>query len=445
MIVMKFGGTSVADAAAMTRSIGIVEGKLKQKPIVVVSACAKVTDSLYGILELVAAGKKEEALKITEGLKQRHLTTAEELGAGEEGAAVVLARTSWMSDFIEKHCGSPVSDMDKAHFISMGEYMSSGIMCHGMNARGIKTTWIDARRMVITDSEHMCGTPDMDKLTVATKAVIDAEYKDVDAVITQGFISSTADGEPSILGRGGSDYSASLIGASVDAARIEIWTDVDGVRTADPRIVENTVGISKLSYEEAAELAYLGAKVLHPLTMEPAVPKSIPLFVLNSMNPSSEGTAVMSKSCIFDGVKSISYKENIKVISIYSLKMIDTPGFMMKVFSVFANDGVSVDLISSSEASITVTVDKNQVIDKVVEDLSAFATVRVNDDKSQISLVGKNIIGVRGLLSKTFGALVDHKIYMISQGATYLNLSVVVDRPELRTALCRLHKAFFEN
>jgi aspartate kinase len=192
-------------------------------------------------------------------------------------------------------------------------------------------------------------------------------------------------------------------------------------------------------------MARFGAKVLHPLTLEPAQKKNIPVYVLNSMNPGNEGTAVLSRACVFDGIKTLSYKENIRVINIYSMKMINTVGFMEKVFKTFARHNVSVDLLSSSEASITVTVDANQNVEGAVRGLSNFADVTVDRDKAQISIIGKNIIGVRGLLATVFNAVIDSKIYMISQDTTYLNLSIVVDRPEMADVLKKLHQNIFEN
>ena len=338
-----------------------------------------------------------------------------------------------------------MSDCDKALIISSGEYLSSTIIAYAMNMRGTKTNWVDARRMVITDDDYLKANPRMEILEEYAPVVVREAYAKVSTIITQGFIGATEDGKPTLLGRGGSDYTASLIGMAIDADRIEIWTDVDGVRTADPRIVSNTKGLHKLSYEEATEMARFGAKVLHPLTLEPAQKKNIPVYVLNSMNPGNEGTAVLSRACVFDGIKTLSYKENIRVINIYSMKMINTVGFMEKVFKTFARHNVSVDLLSSSEASITVTVDANQNVEGAVRGLSNFADVTVDRDKAQISIIGKNIIGVRGLLATVFNAVIDSKIYMISQDTTYLNLSIVVDRPEMADVLKKLHQNIFEN
>jgi aspartate kinase len=448
---MKFGGTSVADATAMLRTISIVESKLHQKPVMVVSACAKVTDALYNVINLAEACKQEEASDAIAALKARHFGIVDDINAtlpevNERKDRDVRGKINRIFATLEEHLNEGnMSECDKALIISSGEYLSSTIIAYAMNMRGTKTNWVDARRMIITDDDYLKANPLMDVLAESSARVVKEAYAKFSTIITQGFIGATEDGKPTLLGRGGSDYTASLIGMAIDADRIEIWTDVDGVRTADPRIVSNTRGLNKLSYEEATEMARFGAKVLHPLTLEPAQKKNIPVYVLNSMNPQNEGTAVLSRACVFDGIKTLSYKENIRVINIYSMKMINTVGFMEKVFKTFAKHNVSVDLLSSSEASITVTVDASQNVEGAVKGLSTFADVTVDRDKAQISIIGKNIIGVRGLLAAVFNAVIDSKIYMISQDTTYLNLSIVVDRPEMANVLKKLHQSIFEN
>jgi aspartate kinase len=313
-----------------------------------------------------------------------------------------------------------------------------------MNAKGIRTGFIDARRMMVTNDSYLKGEPVVEEILARVPGAVNEAYQGMDAVITQGFIASNLNGEQTVLGRGGSDYSASLIGLAVDAERIEIWTDVDGVRSADPRRVENTKYLEKISFEEAAEMAHFGAKVLHPLTIEPAVKKNIPIYVLNSMNPSGKGTAILRSELIEDGVKSVSFKENIRVINIFSMRMINTSGFLRRVFEIFSESKVSVDLISTSEANISVTVDAGEKIDHVVEQLSEFAEVIVDDDKSQVSVIGKNIVKLNGMLKKTFTPLKKCNVYMISQGASFVNISFVVDREELNEVVCDLHHHLFE-
>lgn len=450
MIVMKFGGTSVANSDAVTRVISTVRGRLDEKPVVVVSALSKVTDLLYKISDEAARRNRSGAMELLGQLRSRHLDLAGELmpddpvqcgSAKEKVNEICDALTS----FVDAVCAvGELSPRSKAIIISNGEYLSSNVICCAMNASGIRTNYIDARRMIVTDDNYLKGDPDMDAISSRAPGVVLGAYEYADAVITQGFVSATAEGEPTVLGRGGSDYSASLIGMAIDATRIEIWTDVDGVRTADPRRVENTKCLDKISFEEAAEMAHFGAKVLHPLTIEPAVRKNIPIYVLNSMNPEGKGTAILQSSFIEDGVKSVSCKENILVINIFSTKMINTSGFLKKVFAIFSEFKVSVDLISTSEANISVTVDATQDITGVVSALSEFADVYVDSDKSQVSVIGKNIVNLKGLLEQTFAPLRDCKIYMISQGASYVNISFVVDRDTLTDVVRQIHKYLFE-
>ena len=449
MIIMKFGGTSVANFEAITRTIFIIGGKLDQKPVVVVSALSKVTDLLYRISDAAAAGNETETKDLLSQLRQRHVDLAAELLSQsvlkDEAVANVNSICDSLDSIAMAVCSlGELSDRNKAIIISKGEYLSSTIIAHAMNSKGIRTKWVDARDMMVTNKSYLKAEPDMSAIAERVPGVVSQAYEGVDAVITQGFVGVTKDAEPTVLGRGGSDYSASLIGLAIDAERIEIWTDVDGVRTADPRSVKNTKYLEKISFEEAAEMAHFGAKVLHPLTIEPAVKKNIPIYVLNSMNPSGKGTAILRNELIEDGVKSVSFKENIKVINIFSTRMINTSGFLRRVFEIFSESKVSVDLISTSEANISVTVDAAQNIDSVVAQLSEFADVIVDDDKSQVSVIGKNIVRLNGMLKKTFTPLKKCNVYMISQGASFVNISFVVDREELADVVQDLHDHLFD-
>ena len=449
MIVMKFGGTSVANFEAITRTIFIVGGKLDQKPVVVVSALSKVTDLLYRISDAAAAKNEAETKELLAQLRQRHVDLAAELLAQSVLKDEAVAKVNSICDALDAIAMAvcslgELSDRNKAIIISNGEYLSSTIIAHAMNAKGIRTKWVDAREMMVTNQSYLKGEPDMNAIAEKVPGVVAQAYEGMDAIITQGFVGVTPEGEPTVLGRGGSDYSASLIGMAIDAERIEIWTDVDGVRTADPRKVQNTKYLEKISFEEAAEMAHFGAKVLHPLTIEPAVKKNIPICVLNSMNPSGKGTAILRNELIEDGVKSVSFKESIKVINIFSTRMINTSGFLRRVFEIFSESKVSVDLISTSEANISVTVDASQNIDPVVKELSEFADVIVDDDKAQVSVIGKNIVRLNGMLKKTFTPLKKCNVYMISQGASFVNISFVVDREELAEVVQDLHDHLFD-
>lgn len=449
MLVMKFGGTSVANFEAITRTIFIIGGKLDQKPVVVVSALSKVTDLLYRISDAAASRNEVETRELLAQLRKRHTDLAGELLAQSVLKDEAVAKVNEICDGLDSIAMAvcslgELSDRNKAIIISNGEYLSSTIIAHAMNSKGIRTKWVDARGMMVTNNSYLKAEPDMSAIVERVPGVIADAYEGMDAVITQGFVGVTEDGEPTVLGRGGSDYSASLIGMAIDAERIEIWTDVDGVRTADPRKVQNTKYLEKISFEEAAEMAHFGAKVLHPLTIEPAVRKSIPIYVLNSMNPSGKGTAILRNELIEDGVKSVSFKENIRVINIFSTRMINTSGFLRRVFEIFSESKVSVDLISTSEANISVTVDAAEKIEPVVNQLSEFADIIVDDDKSQVSVIGKNIVRLNGMLKKTFTPLKKCNVYMISQGASFVNISFVVDREELAEVVQDLHDHLFD-
>lgn len=448
MIIMKFGGTSVADCEAINRTISIVESKLQQKPVVVVSALSKVTDSLYKIADAAKRGDAAEAQELLEALRLRHQELANCLvPSGElqqELSDTIADICSKLSEFVMAICVvGEITPRSEARIISTGEWLSSTLICYAMNHRGIKTAFVDARKMIITNSNYLKADPIVEEIELRVPQVIGQAYQGMDTVITQGFISSDIEGETTVLGRGGSDYTASLIGMAVNAEAIEIWTDVDGVKTADPRRVSETRSIDKISFEEAAEMAHFGAKVLHPLTIEPAVAKNIPVYVLNSMNARGKGTAILQNDAIADGVKSISFKEHMYLLNIFSTRMINVSGFLNKVFEIFAKNKVSVDLISTSEANISLTMDSGENLDKVVAELSEFAEVHVYDDKSQVSIIGKSVVNQRGLLRGAMASLNATNVYMISQGASFVNISFVIDRVDLDEVLKELHMYLF--
>lgn len=431
------------------RTIGIIRGRLDRKPVVVVSALSKVTDTLYKISDCAQERDTEGAKTLLAELRARHLDLAARLledntGLLAEAAKDVDALCDSLDDFVRAVCSlGELSDRSKARIISTGEYLSSTIISYAMNAGGINTAWIDARQMMVTSDDYLKGEPVIDEIVRRVPETVLPAYEGRDAVITQGFVSRTMKGDPAVLGRGGSDYSASLIGMALGADAIEIWTDVDGVRSADPRRVANTVSLRKISFEEAAEMAHFGAKVLHPLTIEPAVKQNIPIYVLNSMNPSDEGTAILQSDYIDDGVKSVSFKENIVLMNIFSTRMINTSGFLRRVFEIFGENKVSVDLISTSEANISLTMEPCRNLDKVVAELSEFSQVNIEDDKSQVSIIGKNIVNLRGLLRQTLATINNSNVYMVSQGATYVNISFVVDRAALDEVVNEVHSFLF--
>lgn len=449
MIVMKFGGTSVGGVEPIRRVVRIVTSKRTKQPVVVVSAMSKVTDTLYRIATAAQKGDVVSLEESLQELKKRHTSTAEELFTNN---ADVLrnakGRIHELCDELAMFCRAvfalgELSPRSQATIVSYGELLSSSLVGMAMNAAGLKTCWVDAREMMITDDNRLQGKPNLEEIAMRVPRVIEHALEDNEAIITQGFIASMKNGEATILGRGGSDYSASLIGMALEAETIEIWTDVDGILTTDPRIVSEAHTLEKVSYEEAAEMANFGAKVLHPMTMEPAVMKHIPIRVLNSLAPENPGTYVLPENQIAPGVKSISCKDHIVVVNIFSMEMVDTAGFLMRVFGIFAKHNVSVDLIATSEANISLTVDSKQKIEKVRKELEAFAQVTIHTDKAQVSMVGKELSKTTGLMRRAFAEWDDIPVYMVSRDAADISLSVVVDKENMKEAVKRMHNQLF--
>ncbi|PKO99961.1 MAG: lysine-sensitive aspartokinase 3 [Bacteroidetes bacterium HGW-Bacteroidetes-8] len=451
MIVMKFGGTSVQDSAAVNRLVEIVRKKIHLHPVVVVSALSKVTDTLQKIANQSYTGDLNGALALTETLQERHILMASQLLS--ENQPYLEHTLSEIKEYFVKlreiagvvNILEELSNKSMAKILSFGELLSSYIIYRTLNNAGVKCDIADARCFIITDDEFLKGEPDYNAIRELAPIALNLAFEQSDVVITQGFISGTKNGLNTILGRGGSDYTAALIGMAMNADEIEIWTDVDGVHTTDPRRVENTRSITTMSFSEAAELSFFGAKVLHPATIQPAIEKNIPVRVLNSTEPHKSGTLILKdeevQSC---GVRAISFKEDIVVINIFSMKMLNTFGFLTKLFEVFGKYGVSVDLISTSEVSVSLTVDTDLNLDRVTKEISRFAKVTVNYNKSQVSVVGKNLKETKGLAKRIFGAICEHNITMISQGASDINVSFVVNKEDLDSVITALHKEFFE-
>ena len=465
MRVLKFGGTSVGSARAVSRVVEIVRGRLQYRPVVVVSALSGVTDLLYRI----AASSPETLPELVRALQERHFSLVRELFPSDNARCIHLKKV--LQEFIDGICATmrqgTLSDRDRAAVISCGELMSSKIVCEALCSAGIRTEWVDAREMMIATGDPLSSEPLTEEIDERAPRVIGEAFGGtapapaacnpgapapaasgkaaVEAVITQGFICSSPSGKAAVLGRGGSDYSASLIGCALDADAVEIWTDVDGVRTADPRRVPTTRCLECISYEQAAEMAHFGAKVLHPLTLEPAKVHNTPVYVLNTHNPSGGHTVVLCAEKAHNEVKSVSYKEKILVITMMSRQPMDSSAFLKKVFDVFGRCRIPLDLVSTNNACLSVTVDAScKNLDAAIRELETFADVAVDTDKSQISAIGSSAVGMNGILAMTFAPLRDCKIYMVSPGASFVNISFVVDRTSLDQVLCQTHKFLIE-
>jgi aspartate kinase len=445
---MKFGGTSVEDATAIDRVASIVKGRLPERPFVVVSAMAKVTDQMLIMAAAAGRGERAQALEICRSLRERHYTTAGELlgtGLHTDLHTELGAEFDSLDELLRGIAAvGELTPRTSDYVVSFGERLSSMIATPAFLARDIPATLVDARQVIITDAQHSRAVPQVDEINDRLQDRVKPLIEDGRVPIMGGFIGATREGVQTTIGRGGSDFSAALVGAGLGAERIEIWTDVDGMKTTDPRICSDARRIKVISFEEAAELAYFGAKVLHPATVLPAVEKNIPVLVLNSRNPENEGTRILSRTPRSRSLfKAIAAKNRITIIEIVAARMLMAHGFLAKVFDIFARHRCAVDVVSTSEVSISLTVDSNEAIPQIAADLEQLAFVKYSGRKAIVCLVGENIRETAGVAAQVFDAIRDINVRMISQGASEINLTFVIDEADVPEAVRRLHARFF--
>lgn len=445
MIVMKFGGTSVQDAAAIKRVIEIVRGRLGEHPLVVVSAMSKVTRRLVALAEEAESKHSDNMQSILDELKERHRAAASELLSGDdlkETLSKLNEAFDSLSSFAEGVCQiGELSDRSRARIVSTGEILSSLIVGAAMNASGVKCRMADARGLIVTDDNYTSAGVRSSETQANIARGVPALAKGVDIVLTQGFIASTSKGETSLLGFEGSDYSAAIFGAALGAVRVEIWTDVDGVRTADPRIVPSSVRIDRLSYEEAAEMAFLGARVLHPLTIGPAKERNIPILVLNSTNPTGDGTAVVMEDGAPEGPKSIAYRDDIDYVEVNFFQT-NIAAEMSRLSEIFLLHGIRLSLVGISGSKASFTFDSSpQWAAEAYSELLEIGEVSYFRDKAQISVVGKGVGRMKGLTDKILGAV--EGVRMLTFGSDLMSVSVVTDREGLEEKVRSLHAALF--
>jgi aspartate kinase len=449
IVVMKFGGTSVEDPAAITRTAGIVAGRvaLGKQPVVVVSALAKVTDQLLRAASSAATGDRTGSLAISSRLRSRHRDTAcalvkepgelltfidqkfDSLDEILRGLSAILELTPRISDLV----------------VSFGERISSRIVAAAFRERGIDAAHVDARDIIITDSNFQKAAPQDALIEKRAAEKLRPVVSAGKVPVMGGFIGSNEDGITTTLGRGGSDFTGALIGGALTAEAIEIWTDVDGIMTADPRVCPDALRVKVISFEEAAELAYFGAKVLHPATILPAVKKNIPVLVLNSKNPTNEGTRIISVAphC-HSPFKSIAVKKKLTIIDVVASRMLMTHGYMSEIFAIFNKHQCPVDMVSTSEVSVSLTVDSTDKLPAIAADLSQHADVKYEGKKALICLVGEDIRGQNGMAAQVFTAIRHINVRMISQGASEINMSFMIEEDDADEAVRALHAAFFQ-
>jgi aspartate kinase len=435
MIVMKFGGTSVEDAAAIDRSANFVGQLLSSRPFVVVSALGGATNNLLEAGTVAARGEIAKATAIADRLEKRHAellpSTAEHFVRLRE----LLKALSAIGEFSLR-----TQDL----VASYGEALSSLIFVDRMRKLGFDAVHVDARECMITDDSFGKASPIMEQITARLEDSARSHLNAGRAVVMGGYIGSTASGITTTLGRGGSDYSAAIAGAALNAEEIQIWTDVDGMMTTDPRIVPNAWKVREISFDEASELAYFGAKVLHPLTVLPAVEKNIPVYILNSRKPTGTGTRITRKARPCRNlIKSIAVKRGITVLTVSSSRMLMAHGFLKALFDVFDRHRTSVDMVATSEVSVSLTLDNVSSLDAIAEDLRQLGDVEITSKAALICLVGSNLKYTPGVARRAFGSLSDINILMVSHGASNINFSFIVDEKDATTTVQRLHADFF--
>lgn len=445
---MKFGGTSVKDAEAFSRVAGVIAKEGGDFPVVVTSAMAGVTDALLDAFETAKKGSSSAAFESLGEHFARHQEVSDKLLEGRRkksfDAELDLAKQELSDLLMRVERRSLPLRMLRDAVVSYGEQLASRLLTEVCQSNGVNARQIDARRLIVTDDEFGAAKPYWDETEDLIKLELEPLIDDREVPILGGFISSNRAGETTTLGRGGSDYTAALIGAALGANEIQIWTDVTGVLTCDPRICSDARTVEVLSYEEAAELAYFGAKVLHPKTIQPAVDHAIPVRVCNSHQPAEKGTMVLAKSGLTDNrIKSIAHKTGITILRISSARMLGSYGFMSALFQIFERFQTVIDVISTSEVSVALTIDNVDQLEKVVTELERLGDVEVEHENAVVCIVGEGLRDSSGLASKIFTTIKDTNISLISHGASSVNLTFVVKADEVKYVIMRLHEEFF--
>ncbi len=449
MIVAKFGGTSVADAAAIANVVDVIVGKQASEPVVVVvSALGGATNVLLDLAHKAAGGELLSALQLVEQLRDRHLREMQTLLEGsteaEELALEIGASFDELAHLAEAfRTLGYLTPRSLDTVAALGELLSSQMVAAAFRQRGYPAVWVDARDVMKTNDYFTRAEPDVEAIALAAQEHLLPLLQQGKIPVMGGFVGSAPGRVTTTLGRGGSDYTASLIGAAIEATAIEIWTDVDGMLTADPRVIPGARLIERISFDEAAELAAFGAKVLHPATIAPAVQRGIPVFVFNSRNPQGKGTMIA-----FDAprlaVRAIAGKRGTTLVKLRSSRMLLAPGFLRRVFEVFETHRTSVDVVTTSEVSVSVTLDDATNLGAILQDLAAFGDVAVERRSGIVAIVGAGIADGSRAIAEALIALGPIPVYMASLSATGINFTLVIDDEQVVPAMQRLHAAFFE-
>jgi aspartate kinase len=448
MKILKFGGKSVGDAANICKVVEVIRSRAQAAPILVFSAMGHTTDALADTGWAASEGRVGEAMAIVSSLREFHGALVEGLLAGR-GSGVwsacaplfdeieaIVRGLAVLGDF-----SPPVQD----RLLGFGEVLSTLIFCEVLRGEGMPVTWVDAREVVVTDGRHTQAEPIFEATAAKAAEVLLPLVRSGQIPVTQGFIARSSAGAVTTLGRGGSDFTASLLGAALGAEEIEIWTDVDGIMTADPSLVPGAKNIPVMSFQEAAELAFFGARVLHPKTLAPAIERGIPVRVLNTSRPELPGTVIVASSPPGGGpVKSIAYKEGMAVVNLVSARMFKAQGFLRRVFETLDRHRIAPDLVSTSEVSVALAVTPWAHLEAAVDELRGLGAVTVRTGQAVVAVVGDGLKQTPGILGRMFQDLDDVYVAMVSEGGSEVAVSFVVGEGDLPAVVSRLHRRFFE-
>lgn len=446
VIVMKFGGTSVEDVPAIRRLIDIVRNRLKSQPVLVVSALARVTDQLLDAGHAAAMGRLGFALATVRDIYVRHEQLADAL---VDGSAYSALDRELRGDF--RALESLLHNLDHSRqfdlraqdeLLGFGECFSSRMVKEALSQAGISAAHVDARSCIVTDARHGQAGPQWDETNQRLQDALSPLLESKQVPVLGGFIASTADGIPTTLGRGGSDFTAAIVGAALCASRVEIWTDVDGVMTTDPKLCPEARVIHRLGLDEAAELAHFGAKVLHPATLAPAMRENIPVYVLNSRRPEGEGTEISARARSGDIVRAITAKKDLVAIEIESTQPTGSD-LLRRVYAVFDAHCCPVDIIGASLGRVSLLANANAPLSAIAADLHEAANMRWENHKALVCLVGENLQRQPEVASEVFAAVSDLNVRVVSQGPSDRTISFLVEEENVHESVQRLHALLF--
>ena len=444
MRVMKFGGTSLASAELLDGAIEIAAGALEEGVVLVASAMGGTTDHLQQAAHAAGRGEGQQADTVVERLAGEHRAAAAVLLDGTEQARVAAELQELFAELRSIVTGMVLlkqwTPRSNDAILGFGERAVTVLLAARARQRGIATRLLDCRTLIATD-DHFTHANVVQPET-SRRIRERARPAAGELLVAQGFIAATAEGIPTTLGRGGSDYTATLFGAALEAGEVIIWTDVTGIMTCDPRLVAGARTLHRISYQEAAELAYFGARVIHPATIQPAVQGGIPVAVRNTRQPQAAGTSIVAQAEA--GAKAIACKRGITLINVTSSRMLLAYGFLRRIFEIFEHHRTAVDLVATSEVSVSMTIDDPTRLDPIVAELEEIGSVSVDGDAGLVSIVGQNLWEQPGFLAGVISALDGVPLKMMCLGSSDINLSLVVADAATETAVHSLHRNFFE-